>query len=539
MRKYVFFSILICFLLSASQSQAFFWEKYVIKINDQEYKKEDIKKWWQFWKEPNMTFPENPEPFIEWILLSDEAKRMGLDQEPSYQRKLRTFLEVRSLMQLRYEEVDKKIDLSRENLWKFYLTNYVPRLRIKTLITDNEEEAKKWREEIKNPEDFEALFKKLEKEGKAKDFGWERPKTIPQELKEPLLSASAGDILGPLPYKGYYYIIYVEEKHGPDPEDFKTLRQVIAHEYKKKRARELTRDFIAQLRQKYPIQINEAVLENITLEELPPSLAKETVLTIDDQKMSAEAFQQNLKKEAKLRIGRNKKPSEKQLDTLKRRLINDIIAQTLTSWEAMNRHYEKDVLKDIYEFYQRTRLVREFEEKIIWPQVKVTDEEVKKYYETHKEDFTKPAQVEMAVIKTKDEALARKIHQRLKRGEDFFEVAKEIQFHGAHPERHNLANLVPEMREIVEKMESGEISPVIKIKEWYCIVKLIKHYPEEVHPFEMVKDSIRKTLAQEKFEGLRNKYVAELKAKSQIEVNEKAWQKLRGELEAKNEPKKR
>jgi len=85
MRKYVFFSILICFLLSASQSQAFFWEKYVIKINDQEYKKEDIKKWWQFWKEPNMTFPENPEPFIEWILLSDsltKPKEWGSTKNP-------------------------------------------------------------------------------------------------------------------------------------------------------------------------------------------------------------------------------------------------------------------------------------------------------------------------------------------------------------------------------------------------------------------------------------------------------------------------
>ncbi len=520
-------------------SQAFFWDRYVVKINGQEYKEEDLKKWWQFWKEPGMAVPKTPEPFIDWVLFSDEARRMGLDQEPSYQRKLRTFLEVRALMQLRYEEVDKKIDLSREKLWQIYTQDYVPRLKVKALITEDEKEARSWREKIKNPKDFEALFKQLEKEGKAKDFGWERPRTIPEELKEELLSATGGDILGPLSYHGRYYVLYVEEKLGPDPEDFKALRQVIAHRYKKIRARELTREFIAKLRQKYPVKVNEAVLENITLEDLPEDLAKEVVLEISDQKMTAEEFQRTLKKEVDLRIGKRKTPSPEELAILKKRLINDIVAQTLTSWEAMNRHYERTVLKDIYEFYQRTRLVREFEEKIIWPQVKITDEEVKEYYQTHQKDFTKPAQVEMAVIKTQDEALARKVHQRLKRGEDFFEVAKEIQFHGAHPERRRLSNLVPEMREIVEKMEPGEISPVIKIKDWYCIVKLIKHYPEEVHPFEMVKESIRKSLAQQKFEELRAKYLAELKAKSRIEVNEKAWQKLREELEAENEPKTR
>ncbi len=530
--------VLFLFLLPAT-TQAFFWNRYVVKINGQEYKEKDIKKWWRFWKEPGLSFPETPEPFIEWILLSDEARRMGLDQEPSYQRKLRTFLEVRALMQLRYEEVDQKIDLSREKLWQIYLKEYVPRLRIKALITQDEKEAKDWKAQIKTVQDFENLFRKLEKEGKAKDFGWERPRTIPQELKEPLLSASPGDILGPLTYHQRFYILYVEEKLGPDPEDFKALRQVIAHRYKKIRARELTREFIAKLRQKYPVKINEAVLENITLKKLPEDLAQEVVLTIGEQTMTAEQFQQSLKKEVDLRIGKGKTPSPEELSILKKRLLNDIIAQTLTSWEAMNRHYEKTVLKDVYEFYQRTRLVREFEEKIIWPQVKVTDEEVKAYYETHKKDFTRPARVEMAVIKTQDEALAHKVHQRLKRGEDFFEVAKEIQFHGAHPERRELANLVPEMREIVEKMEPGEISPVIKIKDWYCIVKLIKHYPEEVHPFDMVKESIRKTLAQEKFEELRAQYVAELKSKSRIEINQKAWEKLREELEAKDERKAR
>ncbi len=526
--------LLLAWLFWAPSAVAFFGKNYLVKINGKEYTAEDFKKWWSYWKEPGMTVPATPDPFIDWILISDEAKTMGLDQEPSYQKKLKTFLEVRALMQLRYDEIDQKIDLSRKTLWQEYVRNYTPRLRVKALITSQEKEAKEWVKEAQDAEKFLKLFQKLEKTGKAKDFGWERPYTIPKELRDSLLNAKEGEILGPLAYKGRFYVIYVEKRLGPDPEDFKALKEIVAHRYKKRKARELTQIFIKKLRQKYPVQVNEALLDQITLEDLPQDLADKPVLVIGDKKLTAKEFQTLLKKEAKLRIGKNKKVSQEELAFLKKRLINDIIAQTLTSWEALNRHYEQNVLKDIYEFYKRQRLVREFEEKIIWPQIKVTDEEVRKYYETHKKDFTRPARVEMAVIKTQDEQLARQIYQRLKRGEDFFEVAKEIQFHGARPERHELSNLVPEMREIVQKMKPGEVSSVIKIKDWYCIVKLIRFYPEEVHPFEMVKESIRKTLAQEKFEKMRAKYVAQLRAKSDIKINQKAWQKLRRELEAEN-----
>ncbi len=533
-RKFIKFFLIFALIFFPFKAEAFFGKNYLVKINGKEYTTADFKKWWSYWKEPGMAVPTTPDPFIDWILVSDEAKIMGLDQEPSYQKKLKTFLEVRALMQLRYDEIDKKIDLSRKTLWQEYVREYTPRLRIKALITSQEKEAKEWVEEAQDAEKFLQLFQELEKVGKAKDFGWERPYTIPKELKDSLLKAKEGEILGPLKYRGRFYVIYVEKRLGPDPEDFKALKEIIAHRYKKKKARELTQIFINELRQKYPVQINEAILDQITLEDLPQDLADQTVLIIGDKKLTAKEFQTLLKKEAKLRIGKNKKASQEKLAFLKKRLINDIIAQTLTSWEALNRHYEQNVLKDIYEFYKRQRLVREFEEKVIWPQIKVTDEEVREYYETHKKDFTRPARVEMAVIKTQDEQLARQIYQRLKRGEDFFEVAKEIQFHGARPERHELSNLVPEMREIVQKMKPGEVSSVIKIKDWYCIVKLIRFYPEEVHPFDMVKESIRKTLAQEKFEKMRAKYVAELRAKSDIKINQKAWQKLRRELEAEN-----
>ncbi len=524
------------FFLFPGPSWGFWGKDYLVKINGQKYTEDDFKRWWKYWKEPGMKVPETPDPFIDWNLLADEALALGLDQEPSYQRKLQVFIQVRSLMQLKYDEVDSQIDLSRRTLWPEYVKNYTPRLKIKALISKDKKEVEAWKAKIKTPQDFDDLFERLLSEGKAKDFGWERPKTIPEAIKETVISAKPGDILGPLKFHDRYYILYVLEKKGPDEEDFKAVRDNVAAEIKKRESQRLTAELIKRLRKKYPIEIDQEALDKIGLEEPTPELAQKVILKIADKSLTGADLHELLKKEARLRLG--KEPDPQSLSKIKERIINDTIAQTLTTWEAINRHYEtRPPLKEVYDFYKRHRLVRELEEKIIWPQVKVTEEDARRYYEEHKKDFTRPAQVEMAVIKTQDEQLVRKVYQRIQRGEDFFEVAKEVDFHGARPERRTLESLVPEMREALLKMEPGRISPIIKFKspfgeDWYAIVNLLKRTPEEVHPFEMVKESIEKTLAQQRFEDLKKEYLAKLREKSEIEVNQQKWQRLKKELEA-------
>ncbi len=530
--------ILLFFFVFSSASYAFFWDNYLVKINGKVYTKEDYLKWWNYWKEPGMKIPETPDSFIDWILLSDEAKRLALDEDPSYKHRLKVFLEVRSLLLLKNEEVDSKIDLSRSRLWQEYTTNYVPRLRIKALLTKDEKEAQRWKREIKNVKDFEKIFKKLQKVGKARDFGWERPITIPKDLRKQVLSASQGAILGPLFHKGTYFVLYVKEKFGPDEEDFKGLEREIAYKIHKREETLYTEQLIKKLKNKYKVVVNWKIIDQINLDVLPKEIADKEVLNIDGRSLKAKDFFDKLKKEVDLRF-HNKKISSEQLNKLKHFIINTYIAQTLTSLEAIDRHYENTpLLRDLYLFYKRQLLVNELERKIIWPQIKVTEQEALKFYEEHKKDFTKPEMVEIAVIKTQDPKLIREVYKRIKGGEDFFDVGKEVQFHGTHPERYALKQLVPEMRKVIKKLKPGQISPIIKFKKgndvWYCIVYLIKYYPEEAHPFKMVKNNIIKMLKQQKFQTLKEKYIKQLRAHSKIEVNGRVWRELRKQLEEAN-----
>ena len=522
----------------ARTAGAFFGKSYVVKVNDEAFTKEDVLKWWRFWREKGMTFPATAEPFVDWVLLSQEARAMGLEEESSYKRKLRVFLEVRSLLQLRYDEVDSKIDINPDTLWKEYERGYVPRWKVKALITEKKEEAEKWRKEIRGADDFKRLFKTLEQLKKAKDFGWERPTTIPVELKKQLMAAKAGEILGPLKHKTRYFVLWIEERRGPDKEDFQKLHRSIAVKFKKKESARLTGELVERLKKKYPVRVDEAAIAKIGLDKLPEDLAKKKVLEVSDRSMTGAQFQAQLKKDVRLRIRKGEAPTPGELKMFKRGIVNNTVSQTLTMWEALNRHYEKTKLKDIYTFYKRQRLVRELENKVLWLEVKVIDEDVKKYYKEHLKDYTRPARVEIAVIRTQDEKLIRKTYKRIRDGEDFFEVARDVMFHGVRPERRALKNLVPEMVAALRSMKPGDVSPIIKFKGWFAIVKLIRRYPEAAHPFKLVKKSIRKDLLKKRFIEARKAYLAKLRERSKIEVDEEMWKSIKESQEKKDESKK-
>ena len=116
MKKYflIFLFILIIYTPISAEN------RYLCEVNGKKFSEHQFKIWWNYWKSKDTPFPNTPQPFIDWILLSEEANSLGLNEESSYKKKLRIFREVRSLLQLRFEEVEKKININPDKLWQFY-----------------------------------------------------------------------------------------------------------------------------------------------------------------------------------------------------------------------------------------------------------------------------------------------------------------------------------------------------------------------------------------------------------------------------------
>lgn len=161
--------------------------------------------------------------------------------------------------------------------------------------------------------------------------------------------------------------------------------------------------------------------------------------------------------------------------------------------------------------------------------VKVTDEEVRKYYDDNKDElFTTPESINISVIVTKDKATAESALNTLKKGVEFATVANQFSIDemtkangGQVPKTYyNVEGdetITPELRKLLFSTKLGELTKPLPGREGsYQIFKVTKKTDKEVHKFEEVSSRIRRMLMlkageknndslQEKLDSFRNK----------------------------------
>lgn len=175
--------------------------------------------------------------------------------------------------------------------------------------------------------------------------------------------------------------------------------------------------------------------------------------------------------------------------------------------------------------------------------ITITHEEEMKYYEDHKKDFVKPEQVALSAIEIKTEgkkeseipelkAKAQKLHDRVKDGEDFAELAKRFS-DGATAQQggflgvYKRGELSKELEDIVFKMDKNQMTDVIETKQGFLILKVLEHYDEGQQPFDKVENEIQDHLYGQKMEPALREYLKTLREQSYV-VIKPGYQEMAG-----------
>jgi peptidyl-prolyl cis-trans isomerase SurA len=166
--------------------------------------------------------------------------------------------------------------------------------------------------------------------------------------------------------------------------------------------------------------------------------------------------------------------------------------------------------------------------------INITHDEEMKYYQDHQKDFVKPEQVALTAIEIKTEgkpeseipdlkAKAQKLHDRIKDGEDFGELAKRFSDgataqQGGYLGVYKRGELSKELEDIVFKMERNQITDVIETKQGFLILKVLEHYDEGEQPFEKVENEIQEQLYNQKMEPALREYLKTLREQSYVVI---------------------
>ncbi len=178
---------------------------------------------------------------------------------------------------------------------------------------------------------------------------------------------------------------------------------------------------------------------------------------------------------------------------------------------------QKKQLKDYEDGLMIEMYLKDVQENVIT----ASEDEINKYYEEHKEDFTNPTAViaKHILVPTREEAEI--AFERINKGESFDKVAQEMStdkvsaLRGGQIGPFRRGELVKEFEEVVFNLKTGEISDIVETPFGLHIITKVSEEKLQPIPEDVAKAEIKGIIEKTKFE----KWFEDTKKKLNVSVD--------------------
>jgi peptidyl-prolyl cis-trans isomerase C len=256
--------------------------------------------------------------------------------------------------------------------------------------------------------------------------------------------------------------------------------------------------------------------------------AEKELVRINDSSLSVEEFHQitdRLSLEGKMKL-----LSQKGMRDF---LDNYVITREVLFQEAKKKGFDKDkgILTKV-EDLRRALLIDALLEDALQGKSPVSDEEVKQYYNEHRDRFTEPEEVRIRHIFVNSEVILKEVLTKLNSGESFEKMASTYNVDKSREDAGNLGylrrgQLAPLFAQFEEAAfslkDKGNVSEVITTPYGFHILRLEDKRGTVFRSLDQVKEKIRFFLQTKKKQDAYLAFVKETKSKAKIAVNEELW----------------
>jgi peptidyl-prolyl cis-trans isomerase SurA len=180
-------------------------------------------------------------------------------------------------------------------------------------------------------------------------------------------------------------------------------------------------------------------------------------------------------------------------------------------------------------------LTQEVVRREVGSHINIGNDEVKKYYDAHPQEFTRPEQVVLSEIFLSTEGKspeeiesvqkkAEDLRNRVMKGDEFSEIAKRYSEGSTAKDRGGELGTFPKgeldqkLEEVVFKMDKGQITDVIQTKTGFEILKVENHFQAGLQPMDKVENEIMNRLYMQKMEPQMRDYLGQLRVESYVMV---------------------
>jgi len=215
------------------------------------------------------------------------------------------------------------------------------------------------------------------------------------------------------------------------------------------------------------------------------------------------------------------------------KFVDELVKREMLYQEAKKKGLDNtpEYKKKVDDFKKIT-LIGSLLEKEVEEKSKVTDNDIKTYYDAHKSELTMNNQIKASHILVKTEDEAKKISDQLKKGGDFAKLAKEKSIdpgsakNGGDLGFFSKGQMVPEFEKIAFNLKVGQISEPVKTQFGYHIIKVTGRKEGQIVELDKVKNLLTQRVTAEKQKEVFDSYMNSLKGSYKVDINKYAVSQL-------------
>jgi len=210
----------------------------------------------------------------------------------------------------------------------------------------------------------------------------------------------------------------------------------------------------------------------------------------------------------------------------KKEVLDDMIVEELLYKEARARklHRDPEVI-ELMDEAARKILIAKVIDIELKKSVPVSDDDVKQYYQEHKEQYMVPQMIRASHILTNTEEEANKALEELNAGASFGELASKYSKDLTKDRNGDLGffkkgQMIPEFENACFSLKVGDVSGVVETRFGYHIIKLTDRKDSTYRKLEEVEDNIRTLISRARNRERFEEVTKVLKDRASISIYE-------------------
>lgn len=469
---------------------------------------------------------------VDMKLMLLEARARGMDQAPEFVRNWSEAREKRLVAEYLQRRLKKKIDLSQEE-WaqRFKGSKWSRMLKLAHIRVGIGADARQAVQDLEQGRGFEEVArewstdKKTASRGGVLDTFFGRGNLeelgLPVEIADEVFDLQVGAFSRPFEIEGGYEIFkVVDERPAPATYAISFVRTMITTAFHTRR-----KELLAELAEKFDVRLDEDAIAFLVEKA---SGDGEGVLQLSEQERVLCRFNggQLTLKDFVGAQARASYPVRFDSSGIVEFIDQFLLPGPLLYRAALQEGLEQDSSMAAWLTAKKEALliealkVREVDE-----QIDLSEAAVRRYYETHLDQFSQPEEIQLLEILVKSQEEANNLLQRIRNGEDMESLAVRYsiregardnsgRFHIRLYERRRFGALLDE----ATKAEAGKVNGPVEVEEGYSVFKVLKRVGPKPQAFEKaarkaqygLKKQEEKRLLDALFLKLREKYASEI-----------------------------